>query len=129
SKLQSPFARRIGQRLDASVEKVAAAVEHHALDLGRLRVLCQQLADLGRLGRLVAFERLLDLQPGRGRDRPAVRIVDELGDDPPIRAGDDEAWPTGRSRNLAAHAAMPAVSRFTNGESAHARLPTFRRTY
>src|SRR5438552_2034797 len=47
---QSALARRIGQRLDATVIEIAAAIEHDLLDALLHRALGQQLAD--RLGRV-----------------------------------------------------------------------------
>src|SRR5262249_27262799 len=120
--------RGVRRRLGASVVEIAAAVEHGAVDVGVLGLLRQQLADLARLRCLVALERL-DLQPAGGRNRAAVRVVDELRDDAAIRARDDQARPLGRAGDLPADPAMPAQARFTNRECRHARFPTFRRTY
>ena len=50
--LQAAFAGGVGQRLDAAVIDVAAAVEHHLRDAGLLGALGDQLADR-RGGRLV----------------------------------------------------------------------------
>src|SRR4051794_40006006 len=44
SELKSRFARAVGERLHASVEAVAAAVEHAGLGAGLLGALRQQLA-------------------------------------------------------------------------------------
>src|SRR5919201_1178342 len=49
SETESSLAGAVGQRLHASVVEVAAAVEDGALDARLLRVLRQQLADLGGL--------------------------------------------------------------------------------
>src|SRR6266516_7798592 len=76
SKPQASFARRFGQRLDAAVVEVAAAVEDDRLDL---RVLCvpgQQLADLGRLLGLRALERA-QVQPTRRGQGVALEVVDQ----------------------------------------------------
>ncbi len=48
--IQSAFARGVGQRLDAAVIEVAAAVEDHVLDALFLRALGDQLADRFRGG-------------------------------------------------------------------------------
>src|SRR5438477_5564517 len=48
SEFQSALTRGFGQRLDAAVVEIAAAVEHHVLDALRRRALRDQLAD--RLG-------------------------------------------------------------------------------
>ena len=106
------------------------------LDRQLLSILAKPIQDdlgltdgqLGRLGGLVALEGL-DLQPAGRRDGLPVRVVDELRDDPAVRARDDEPRPVGRSRHLAPHAAMPAQACFADGKGAHARFPTFRRTY
>src|SRR5271170_6871711 len=66
---QPALACRIGQRLDAAVIEIMAAVEHHFLDaFGG--------ADIGaglEAAAQVFFER------GRGRDRRSVLVVDHLG--------------------------------------------------
>src|SRR5262249_7748947 len=128
SNLQPCCALGVGQRLDASVVEVAAAVENDAVDLGLLGFLREQLADLGRLRGLVALERL-DLQPAGRRNGAAVRVVNELRDDAAIGARDDQARALGRAGDLPPDTAMPAQARFANRERRHARLPTFRRTY
>jgi hypothetical protein len=43
--IQTGFARRIGQSLDAAVIQIAAAIEDHLLDALLLRALGDQLAD------------------------------------------------------------------------------------
>src|SRR3954454_6272638 len=127
--LQASFARRIGQRLDASVVEVAASVEDRGRDIRLPRLVGEQLADLRGLRGLVPFGGL-DLQPAGGHNRAAVGVVDELGDDASVRARDDEAGPVGRARDLAAYAAVAALTCFPNGQGGHyARFPTLRRTY
>src|SRR5262245_55064652 len=78
---QAASARRVGERLHPSVVHVTAAIEHHALDALRLRLLGQELADqLGR--RDVAALRLPrpeDLAAAVDRQqRPARVVVDQL---------------------------------------------------
>src|SRR5207244_185508 len=77
-KLQSRFARGIGQSLDAPVILIPAAVEDHALDAFFLGALRHQLADcLGR--RHVAAVGLAALIHARGRDQGlTLGIVDYL---------------------------------------------------
>src|SRR5271170_7954318 len=73
---------RIGQRLDAAVIEIVAAVEHHFLDALGSGALRHQLAD--RLGGadigagLEAAPQVL-FERGRGRDRLAALVVDHLG--------------------------------------------------
>jgi hypothetical protein len=55
SKLEPSLARALGERLDATVVHVAAAIEHALLDPGRLRLAGERLAD----------RRLLGLRSGR----------------------------------------------------------------
>src|SRR5262249_46758488 len=113
---QSSFARAIGERLDASVIQVAAAVEDDALDAGLLPARGEQLAHLGGLLRLVAGERLRQVEPRRGGQRAAGVVVDELGEDAAVRAEDQQARALGGAADLAADPAMPAQTRFANGE-------------
>src|SRR5438094_7369344 len=116
-KAQSPFARAVCQRLHASVVEVPAAVEHSLLDSGLLRVLGQQLPDLARLLRLVAAERLLHVQPRRGRERLARDVVDQLRLDAAVRAEHGETRPLGRALHLAANALVTADARLADGEN------------
>src|SRR5439155_20701336 len=117
--LESSFACRLCQRLHASVVQVAGAVEDDRFDVRLLRVLGQQLADLGRLFRLVALERLLQIQPARSRQRLALDIVDELRLDSLVRAEDDEPRPLGRAVELAADAPVAARAGLGLGQNGH----------
>src|SRR5438067_1622038 len=107
SELQASFARAVGERLDASVVEVTAAVEDDGVDTGLLRSGRDLLADFLRLRGLVALE-ALQAGPARARDRATGRVVDDLREDPAIRTEDDEARARRGSLHLAAHAAMPA---------------------
>src|SRR5205823_5669035 len=131
SELESSFSRCIGERLDTSVEEVAAAVEDGALDVHLLCVRGQELSDLRRLIALRALERLLELEPARGRDRTPLEVVHELRFDAAVRAEDDEARALGRAADLAAHALVAARASLWLRQDRHryALLPTFRRTY
>src|SRR5262249_5160497 len=102
-------------------------VEHDRLDAGLPRGLGDGLADSARLVGLVARE-ALDRDPARAGERLAVRVVDELREDPAVRAEDREARPLRRALDLPAHAAVAALARLAGGQGAHARFPTFRRT-
>ena len=81
SEIQSAFARPFGERLDAAVINIAAAVEHDVLDAFVLRPLGDQLADrLGRIdGRagLQTLARVLLQRGGRDQGR-ALLVVDDL---------------------------------------------------
>src|SRR6266511_1824707 len=128
SKLEASFACRIGQRLDAAVVEIAAAVEDHRLDSGLLRVLGQELADAGRLGGLRALG-ALQVQPAGGREGLALEVVDELRLDATVGAEHDQAGTLGGAEDLGAYAAVATIACVADGERAHARFPTFRRTY
>jgi hypothetical protein len=83
-KIQSRFARRIGQRLDAPMIDIGAAVENHVLDASLQSARRNQLSNLGRSRNVGAFfEAALQLaiDAGRRRKRMAIRIVDDLGID------------------------------------------------
>ena len=67
---RAPLASALSEGLDASVVAVAAAVEHDALDAGRLRTLGERLA--GLLGLLHRLQRAqLGLGPVDGREGAA----------------------------------------------------------
>src|ERR1700759_130762 len=79
---QPALARRIGQRLDAAVIEIAAAIEHDFLDAVLYRSLRQELAD--RLGRIDVGTGLLAhilFQRRRRSQRLALQVVDDLGVD------------------------------------------------
>src|SRR3954471_16692654 len=126
---QSSFARAVGECLDATVVQVAAAVEHDGFDSGLLRGCSEALADLGRLLGLVALERLRQVEPRRGGERAPRVVVDQLREDTAVRAKNEHARTVGRAADLPAHAAVAAEARFASRKGAHARFPTFRRTY
>src|SRR5581483_8193630 len=71
---QAALPSGLGQRLDAAVVLVAAAVEHGALDARGLGTLGQRLADLRGL---VGLGDAAELGPLGGRERTAVEVVDE----------------------------------------------------
>src|SRR5262249_46228804 len=127
SKLESSFARAVGERPNPSVVEVAAAIEHARRHARLLRGLGELLAHLCRLLGLIARE-AVELKPARGRERAAGAVVDELGEEALVGAEGGEAGPLGRARPLAADAAMPAKTCFARRRSAHARFPTFLRT-
>ena len=98
---------------------VAAAVEDAGLDAGGLGALGQQFA--GFLG-LVAGRELaqVGLDPVDGGDRVSLGVVDELGEDPAIRAVDGEARTLGVADDAGADAAAAAQARLALGEDGHA---------
>jgi hypothetical protein len=77
--LQSGFARGISKRLDATVEKETAAIEHDFGNAGLARLLSNALADLSRRiprGAVLALHALID---GRGgSDRTPGFVVNDL---------------------------------------------------
>src|ERR1700722_18772388 len=75
-----------------------------------------------------ALPPLLQANPARRGERLAVRIVDELGEHALVRAEDGQPGPLRGTRDLAAHAAVPAEPGLAYRGRAHARFPTFRRT-
>src|SRR5919201_508608 len=85
SELQAPLAGALGDGGDAPVEAVAGTVEDAGFDPGGLGSLGDQLP--GALGLLHRVELAqLGLRPGDGRDRAAGVVVDQLGEDAPVRA-------------------------------------------
>src|SRR5262245_46349818 len=83
SETQASLAGALGERPDAAVVLVAAAVEHAALDPRRLRPLGQQFSGLLRLlggGQLSQ----LRLGPVDRRKGVPLAIVDQLGEDAPV---------------------------------------------
>src|SRR5262245_9989027 len=104
SELEPSFSRGIGERLDPTVEEIAAAIEY---DLRNARVLCRLGKQLAASGRLLALRALHPLaaerEPaGRGQ-RLARLVVDQLGEAAPVRAEHDEARPFRRAGDALAH--------------------------
>ena len=118
----------VGERLDPAVVAVAAAIEDHALDSGRLRALGDQLAGpLGLVHRLELLEVALGpVDRGHG---VAGHVVDELGADPAVRAEHGQPRALRTAADLGAHTAAPAQPRLRLRLDGHARFPTFRWTY
>src|SRR5947208_11491530 len=114
SEFQTSLARAFGERLDASVVQVTAAVEDDRLDPGLLGGGGELLADLLRLLALVALE-ALEGGPGGAGERPATRVVDELREDAAVRAEDGEARALGSTGDLAAHATGAAQTHVARG--------------
>src|SRR5215203_4950714 len=126
--VQAALAGALGQGLDTAVVLVAAAVEHDGLDAGGLRALGQQGAGLA--GLLHRLERpQVGLRPVDGGQRAAGVVVDELGEDAPVRAEDADARALGGAVHLRADAAAALEAPRGGVRDGHARLPTFRGTY
>src|SRR5262249_37180250 len=125
---QPALASGVGERLDAAVVAVAAAIEHGGLHAGGLGPLGEAGPD--PLGPLPAGKRLeVRLGPRRRRQRVAAVVVDELGADAAVGAEHGDARALGAAAHLGAHAAVPALAMIALDGEAHARFPTFRATY
>src|SRR5262249_41513030 len=128
SKLQPALAGPFGERLDAPVVLVAAAIEHSALDAGRLGALRQLGANpLGLLHRVKSAQRLLG--PVDGRDGAPAVVVDQLHGDAAVGAEHRDARTLGGAAHLGAHATATLEPTGWGSFHGHARLPTFRATY
>src|SRR5215475_11457160 len=119
SQFQSALARAVGERREPAVVGVAAAVEDHGADPGGGSALGNKLADLMRLRLLVAAH-LTDLgfQGRCGCERVTRHVIDELGEDVPCRARDDEPGPHRAAGELLAHPQMPPGARRCAGRRA-----------
>src|SRR5882762_10071061 len=126
----------VGEGLHASVVHVAAAIEHHALDTLRLRLLGQEFPDQLRGGDVAAL-RLAgaeDLAPAVHRqERPPGVVVDQLRVDVVQAAEHRQPRPRRRAAHEPPQPLMPDVARrppFLRDHFAPAPafLPTFRRT-
>src|SRR4051794_4951928 len=106
SELQTPLASALGDRRDAPVEAIAAAIEDARLDTGGLGALGEQLPGaLGLLHRAELAE--LVLGPGCRGDGAAGVVVDQLREDAAVRPVDGQA----RALRVAADAcADPAAA-------------------
>src|SRR6202042_1062608 len=89
SQVQPAFPGAVGQRRDPAVVGVATTVEDGRADAGLHCALGEQRADLLGLGGLVAIG-AADLERRCRRQRRACRVVDELGEGVPGRAGDGQ---------------------------------------
>src|SRR5712691_6201324 len=100
--LQAALAGALGERPDAPVVAVARAVEDAALHPGLLPPLGEQLPGALRLLHRVGLAQLL-LGPVDRRQGVTRVIVDELGEDPTVRAVDRESRPLGAATHLGAN--------------------------
>src|SRR5712691_495569 len=91
-KLQSCFARRVGQRLHAAVIQIPAAVEHHGVDALVLGALGNQLPDGLGAGEIASIGGVLLVRGGRNHGM-APGVVDQLRVDVFYTAEHGEARP------------------------------------
>src|SRR5450631_3489004 len=109
---QTALACTVSERSDAAVVTVAAAVKDDRVDAGALGARSEQLANLARLGRLVAVERSEVGFHGRGRGhRCAQRVVDDLHEDVPTRPRHDQARAQRGAIDPLAHAQVTTTTR------------------
>src|ERR1700691_4108081 len=109
SQLQPAFTGTVGESSDPAVVAVTATVEHHGLDAGLRRAPREQFADLARLGGLVALARPdRRVQGGRGGERTAHVVVDDLREHVPRRPVDDQPGPDRAAADLLAYPQVPA---------------------
>src|SRR5687767_13646721 len=90
SKLETAFARTVGERCNAAVVAVAAAVKDARLDARVRSALGEKLAGFLRLFRAVELSQLV-LGPRDGGQRRSGVVVDELRGHAAIRAKDRDA--------------------------------------
>src|SRR5579884_2373974 len=125
---QPALASSLGKGLHTTVVLVPAAIEHGALDPGRLGALGEeQTGPLGLVDRLQRAK--LALGPAHRRQGAAAVIVDQLREDPAVGAEHADPRALGATAHLRADAttALQALRRFR--QHRHARLPTFLATY
>src|SRR5581483_9741232 len=124
SQLQPAFPGAVRQRGDPAVVAVPATVEDHRLDAGVLGPLREQLAHLARLGGLVAVGRAdRRVQGGRGGQRAARAVVDDLREHVPGRPVDDQPRPERAAGDLLADPQVPAGAPGGGGLRMRAHLP------
>src|SRR4051794_13797957 len=128
SEIQTPFAGALGDRRDTSVEAIAAAVEDAGLDPRSLAALGEQLTRSLRLLHRVELAELI-LGPGRGGERAAGVVVDQLGEDAAVGPIDGE--PGTRRAAADARADAPPASQpllWLRQNRHQALFPTLRAT-
>src|SRR4249919_737324 len=127
SELQAPLAGAFGDRRDASVEAVAAAVEHARLYAGGLGALGEQLP--GALGLLHRAELAqVGLGPGNRGESAAGVVVDQLDEHAAVRSVDRQARALGAAADPGPHAPAAAQPLLWLGENHQALFPTLRAT-
>src|SRR5699024_6334193 len=111
SQCQAPFAGTVGHRGDAAVVPVATTVEDDRGGARLLGALCDEPADLLGLLGLVALHRPHVGLHGRGRgDGLADGVVDDLDEDVPGAAGDDQPRTARGPRDLLADAQVATTT-------------------
>jgi hypothetical protein len=102
---KASLAGTVGDGSDATVVLVATAVEHDGVDAGALARVGDQLADLLGLGALVTVGAAQVASMVEATDqRLAHGVVDDLGDDVAVAAGDDETGTLGCAADVLADA-------------------------
>src|SRR3954469_16666164 len=119
---ESALADALREGLDAAVVLVAAAIEHRALEAGRLGALGEHLARL--LGLLARFERAqVGLSPRDGGQRVTLLVVDELGEDAAVGAEHRDARAGRGPNDLGADAPATPQPLLGLGLDGHVVLP------
>src|SRR3954468_9136788 len=110
SELQSARTGAVGERLDAPVIEVAAAIEHDALDTGLERPARDLATDCGGKIGLRTGHAVKGL--GRRRDGRAARArVADLGVDTAVRPVDGEPRTCGIARHASTNSTVAALAR------------------
>src|ERR1700709_1797594 len=122
SELQSARTGAVGERLDAPVIEVAAAIEHDALDTGLERPACDLATDSGRKIGLRTGHAVEGLRRRRG-ERAARVVVDDLGVDPAVRPVHGEPRARGRPRHTSTYSTVTALTRLLSGQLHLVLLP------
>src|SRR5262245_3929014 len=118
SELEAPFAGAFGDRGDAPVEAIPTPVEDTGFDPRSLGALGEQLP--GELRLLHRFELPeIRLRPGYGRDRAAGVVVDQLGEDAPVRAVHGQTRTFRVAADPGAHPASAAKPSLRLGQDGH----------
>src|SRR5689334_7227745 len=109
SQLQAAFPGAVREGRDPAVVAVPAPVEHDGLDAGLLGPLREQLAHLARLAGLAAVGRAdRRVQGGRGGQRAAHAVVDDLREHVLRGPVDDQPGPGRAAGDLLADPQVPA---------------------
>src|SRR6476646_6269560 len=129
--LQPAFAGAIGHRFHAAVISVPRAVEHDARKTSILRLLRDQLPDLGRLRALLSLELVIRHR----RQRAVRRVVHELRGDVLERPEHHQPRTLGRADYALPHTVVAAIAELLPslrpanlGHYLPPALPAFRRT-
>src|SRR5918995_4248741 len=125
--IEPALAGGVGQRLDAAVIEIAAAVEHHLLHAGGAGALRNHAPDLFRrvdIGTGLQLAAHVLLERGGGGDRDAALVVDDLRID--LLRGAEHRQPRAAVRRLADGAADPRPAAVPGSEVlSHGSCPYF----